>query len=235
MSNRAWAVILGSALALSGLSACWSSSTDPSSSSLSDDYKKDGGMTCSKPDGAMPEEDAGADCVCTSPMDCGGRCKVDAGPGEDEEGGPCTLTQGYWKNHPDAWPVTSLTLGGVSYTEAELITILQTSVSGDASLILAHQLIAAELNVAAGVTAGGDVSTAIADADAWLGANADADGRLPYAIAPSSTAGAAAVSLGATLDAFNEGRLGTSHCGDASDDDVDDGDMPGDMDDGDLD
>jgi hypothetical protein len=65
----------------------------------------------------------------------------------------CPLTQGFWKNHPAAWGVDSggLVIGGQSYTQAELITILQTPPSGgNAALILAHQLIAAQLNVDTG-------------------------------------------------------------------------------------
>ena len=36
-----------------------------------------------------------------------GSGNVVSGPPSSEDGG-CTLTQGYWKNHPEAWPVTSL-------------------------------------------------------------------------------------------------------------------------------
>src|SRR5262249_48664036 len=57
------------------------------------------------------------------------------------------LSQGYWNNHPSAWPVTSLTLGGYTYSKAELLTILNTQTISDARIILAKQLIAAELNV----------------------------------------------------------------------------------------
>src|SRR5262249_9423354 len=64
--------------------------------------------------------------------------------------GVCPLTQGYWKNHPNAWPVTTLMLGGQTYSQAELLTILNTPVGGDASLSLADQLIATKLNIAAG-------------------------------------------------------------------------------------
>src|SRR5712692_10584393 len=62
----------------------------------------------------------------------------------------CPQGQGFWKNHPDAWSVTSLTLGSQTYTQAQLLTILTTPVRGDASLILADQLIAAKLNIANG-------------------------------------------------------------------------------------
>jgi hypothetical protein len=37
---------------------------------------------------------------------------------------PGTGTPGYWKNHPDAWPVSSITVGGVAYTKAQAIAWL---------------------------------------------------------------------------------------------------------------
>ena len=30
---------------------------------------------------------------------------------------PGTGTPGFWKNHPEAWPVSSVTVGGVTYTK----------------------------------------------------------------------------------------------------------------------
>ena len=62
----------------------------------------------------------------------------DGGAASDD----CTLTQGYWKNHASAWPVSSLTLGSVSYDQDELIAILKTPVKGNGLVKLAHQLIA---------------------------------------------------------------------------------------------
>ena len=53
----------------------------------------------------------------------------------------CAFTQGYWKNHPEAWPVISLKLGGVSYTKVQLLVILNLSVQGNGLIALAHQLI----------------------------------------------------------------------------------------------
>jgi hypothetical protein len=115
--------------------------------------------------------------------------------------GKCTLTQGFWKNHPDDWPVTSLTLGTVTYTEAQLITILKTPVAGDASLDLAHQLIAAMLNVANGSDPG-PISATITDANGDIGS-----GTIPEGIAPSSPLGQDMVNDAAVLDAYNEGEL----------------------------
>src|SRR5262249_7873988 len=98
----------------------------------------------------------------------------------------CPQGQGFWKNHPDAWSVTSLTLGRQTYTQAQLLTILTTPVRGDASLILADQLIAAKLNIANGSDPT-PISATITDADSLLsqfGTN-----RLPYNVQTSSAIG----------------------------------------------
>jgi hypothetical protein len=138
----------------------------------------------------------------------------DAGKQEDSgnNNGGCTLTQGFWKNHPGSWPVSMLTLGSMTYSESELIDLLETPPKGDASLILAHQLIAALLNVDNGAGTSATVASAIADAQAWLSMFS---GSLPYGIPASSSDGSVAVTLSSELDAFNEGKTGTPHCSDA--------------------
>jgi hypothetical protein len=78
------------------------------------------------------------------------------------------FTIGYWKNHPDAWPVTELTIGGITYDMAGLMTILWNAKSKDATEMLAAQLVAAKLNVATGAYAPTEVLDAITDADAFL-------------------------------------------------------------------
>jgi cysteine-rich repeat protein len=132
----------------------------------------------------------------------------------------CTLTQGYWKNHADAWPVDSLKLGSVSYTKVELLAILRTPVKGNGLLQLAHQLIAAKLNVAAGAS---DVAVkaSIVQADALIGSLVcppKGDGKL----ATQATSG-----LEGKLGAFNEGDVGPGHCGDHDDGDDDEGEGSG--------
>lgn len=77
----------------------------------------------------------------------------------------CHYTPGYWKNHPENWPVTELTLGGRVYTQAQLLVILGMPVRKDATIILAFHTIAAKLNVANGADPAG-ISDALADADA---------------------------------------------------------------------
>ncbi|MGK3999288.1 hypothetical protein [Sorangium sp. So ce1024] len=128
------------------------------------------------------------------------------------EGDGCTLTQGYWKNHEESWPVSSLTIGGVAYSQEELLDLFRTPPKGDASLILGHQLIAAMLNVASGASDAA-LDGALAEADAWMAANKDADGRLPYGVKGGSAAGEA-VSLSEALADFNEGGIGPGHCDD---------------------
>src|SRR5436305_9837109 len=75
--------------------------------------------------------------------------------------GGCTFTLGYWKNHPGAWPVTSLTLGSTTYSQAQLLSIFNTPVRGNGLISLAHQLIAAKLNILAGANSS-SVSSSIA-------------------------------------------------------------------------
>jgi VCBS repeat protein len=116
------------------------------------------------------------------------------------------LTQGFWKNHQGAWKVTSLTLGITAYSAVQIETILQTPASGDASLILANQLVAASLNIANG-TDPTPVAATIADANALLGA-----GPIPENINPSSPLGQQMVNDAAILDNYNNGNV-TQACG----------------------
>ena len=94
-------------------------------------------------------------------------------------------------------------LGSQTYTKAELLAILNTPIRGDASLILAKQLIAAKLNIAAGSDPT-PISSTITHADSLL---AMFRGKLPYHVAPSSNIGQKMVSDGNTLDNYNNGRL----------------------------
>ena len=64
----------------------------------------------------------------------------------------CFRTPGYWKNHPDdpAWPTDGFAIGGIHYSNSELIAIMERPVKDGPTIILAHHLIAAKLNVLAG-------------------------------------------------------------------------------------
>jgi hypothetical protein len=78
------------------------------------------------------------------------------------------FSQGFWKNHPEAWPVTELQLGNITYTQDQLLAILREPVRGDGLLILAKQEIAAKLNIANGAD-GSCIQQTLADADALIG------------------------------------------------------------------
>jgi hypothetical protein len=143
----------------------------------------------------------------------GGQGGSKSGGSSDTSPGGCTYTQGYWKNHASAWPVTSLTIGGVVYSQQQLLALFDTSPGGDASLILAHQLIAALLNVANGAVPSATVQQAINDAQAWMTANKGSNAALPYGVPAGSAAGNQATALTDTLDSFNSGTAGTPHCG----------------------
>ena len=108
---------------------------------------------------------------------------------------------------PTVIPVAALTLGVQTYTKAELLALLNKSVNGDASLILALQLIAAKLNYAAGAPA--LVSATITHADSLLSSYS---GKLPYQVKSGTAAGQAMASDGKVLEQYNTGVL-TPGCG----------------------
>jgi hypothetical protein len=86
------------------------------------------------------------------------------------EEAPGTGTPGYWKNHPDAWPVDTITIGGVLYTKAEAIEIMETAGKGDKTYTMFNQLVAAKLNVLIG-NPSSCIAATISDADDWMTAN----------------------------------------------------------------
>lgn len=122
------------------------------------------------------------------------------------QGEGCTYTIGYWKNHAGAWPVSSLTLGSVSYSAAQLMSILNQPTAGNGLVSLARQLIAAKLNVANGANPTA-IAAGIASADALIGGLVVPPVGAGY-LAPAATSG-----LTQILDDFNNGVTGPGHCG----------------------
>jgi hypothetical protein len=127
---------------------------------------------------------------------------LDLGPGATTSF-KCPLDQGFWRNHTGAWPVTSLTLGRQTYTQGELLALFDTPPRGDASVILAHQLIAAKLNIANGSNSA-PISSTIADADNLL---SQFPGKLPYNVRTFSAIGQQMVNKANVLDRYNNGDL----------------------------
>ncbi len=121
--------------------------------------------------------------------------------------GPCPLSSGFWMNHPGDWTVDTLRLGAFEYNRTALRDLLKMPSRGDASVILAQQLIAAKLNVASGSDAS-PASDPINRSDDLLAPFA---GPLPYDVAPSTEVGRAMGHEAGILDRYNNALL-TAGC-----------------------
>jgi hypothetical protein len=111
------------------------------------------------------------------------------------------LGQGYWKNH-DEWPANQLQLGNRTYNRQELQSILRQPPRGNTLVQLAHQEIAAKLNIAAGAE-GSCVAQVLAAADASIG---------NLVIPPVGTGHLGVNSYVRTLGAYNNGALCVPKC-----------------------
>jgi hypothetical protein len=87
-------------------------------------------------------------------------CKSTYNPGQQDSDGdgigdaceytnPGTGTPGYWKNHPEAWPVQTITIGEDTWTKSQAITLISMP-DGDKSYTLFRAYVAAYLNVQIG-------------------------------------------------------------------------------------
>jgi hypothetical protein len=119
---------------------------------------------------------------------------------------PGTGTPGYWVNHPEAWPVQSITVGDRTYTKAEAIAIMAKPVSKDKTLTMFSSLVAAKLSVMVGNNAECVAST-ITAADAWMTAYGPA-GSMVYA---SSLAWKQGEPLHRLMDNYVNGMLCAPH------------------------
>ncbi len=117
----------------------------------------------------------------------------------------CVLTQGFWKTHPDAWPAGHSPSDPFFSSGKTWMEVLWTAPRGDAYYILAHQYIAAVLNVANGATPPAEVAAVIDDATAWFSSHGPG-------VPASSPEGQTLVHWSETLAAFNEGKMGVPHC-----------------------
>lgn len=114
---------------------------------------------------------------------------------------PGTGTPGYWKNHSEAWPVDSITIGGTSYSKAFILSNnLMEENPRDKRTTIFRALVAAKLNVLIGNNAT-CVAGTIAAADAWFQTNSGAPVRA------NSQAWRDGEPLYRTLDNYNNGML----------------------------
>lgn len=119
---------------------------------------------------------------------------------------PGTGTPGFWKNHPDAWPVDEITIGGVNYTKDQAISWLNAPVKGDKTITLFAMLVSAKLNVLIG-NESSCVSTTIEAADLWFSTYGPAGSGVKADSAAWSEGGP----LSATLDDYNNGLMCAPH------------------------
>ncbi|MFN7964021.1 MAG: SdrD B-like domain-containing protein [Thermoanaerobaculia bacterium] len=129
----------------------------------------------------------------------------DFGYYQQSTGSPGTGTLGYWKTHPEAWPVATITVGNVTYTKAQAITWLSTPPRGKISIQLFQQLVPAKLNVLIG-NASSCIDATISAADVWF---------VTWGPVGTSVTNAAAKAQGTalqtTLDQYNNGLLCAPH------------------------
>jgi hypothetical protein len=101
----------------------------------------------------------------------------------------------------------NLMLGAVSYSESQLLQILNHPAQGNGLVILAHQLIAAKLNI----TNGADptpVQQSVLDADSMIA------GLIVPPIGHGYLSSSQTSELTDTLTEYNEGTIGPGHCDD---------------------
>lgn len=130
----------------------------------------------------------------------------------------CTLTQGYWRTHPEAWPAGGPQPGdlffnsGLTYLEI----MLATEAGGNAYVKLAHQYIAAVLNVANGACEPQSVVELIAESTGFFSGF-----PLGSSFCSSSLSGCPLqVTWAGLLDTYNSGTgayaSNPGHCGDSA-------------------
>ncbi len=125
----------------------------------------------------------------------------------------CTYTQGYWKQHPELWDEASdgmvlLTSDQFYNSGVSNLTILRMPPKrGNAYEILAHQFIAASLNM------NGAASSGVTEVDdAMAGAAAYFSGEPAGIPSPVDPTRSQLIAWGSTLDRFNSGIIGPGHC-----------------------
>lgn len=119
--------------------------------------------------------------------------------------GGCTRTIGYWKTHPEEWPIDTITIGGVQYSKSDAIEIMDEPTKGDKTYTMFEQLVAAKINVEKGAESS-CIDDTIGDADQWL-----KDYPLGSGIKGElwETTGEP---IKDALDDYNNGRLCAPHC-----------------------
>jgi SdrD B-like protein len=118
---------------------------------------------------------------------------------------PGTGTPGYWKNHPEAWPVNGITVGGITYTKEQAIAWLERP-GKDKTITMFSSLVPAMLNVMIGNDAS-CVSSTIDAANDWM----KTYGPVGRGVHASSFAWKVGEPLHRQMDNYNNGMLCAPH------------------------
>jgi len=80
---------------------------------------------------------------------------------------PCVHRQGFWRHHPGQWPVQTITIGGIVYSKAKAIRVMNTQCASDKTYDLFRQLAATKLNLFSGCDPD-CIQETVESADNWL-------------------------------------------------------------------
>jgi hypothetical protein len=143
----------------------------------------------------------------TVPITFGGSSSLSLNCG----GTGCPATIGFWKNtakhpFPDSVQTSGLTIGGVTYSAANLLTILNNN-GGNAVAILGKQLVGALLNLSAGAKHNVSADAAIATAETLLQTNNL--NLLTSDVQPSTVLGQQLLAPATVLDGYNSANFNT--------------------------
>lgn len=133
--------------------------------------------------------------------------KVVVGP--EKDGGSdkgCVAPLEFWKTHRSSWLVSSLVVGSVKYKAKQILEILNEPAGENGLTSLAHQLIAAELNVAGGAGMRDVTWTYILNAHAMIG-----EKKIPP-VGDDSLSPRDVSRNAHRLSLYNEGREGPPAC-----------------------
>nr|MBC7244657.1 hypothetical protein [Chloroflexota bacterium] len=120
---------------------------------------------------------------------------------------PGTGSSGYWKTHPQAWPVDSITIGGVTYTKDQAIVIMKTTKANDKTYDMFNALVCAKLNIILG-NESSCIANTVAAADNWM-----VQYPLGSGVKANSAAWKSGTPLFLKLEEYNNGLLCAPHIG----------------------
>lgn len=149
------------------------------------------------------DSDNSAGTAVNLPQDNSEDLTIDFGFFQDEIIG--TGTPGYWKNHPEAWPVDEITIGSILHPKADAIEFIKHPTKRDKTFTMFQALVAAKLNVLMDAESS-CIDETIDAADAWMEVHPVDSG-----VSGSSDAWIEGEPLSLLLDDYNNGRLCAPH------------------------